>query len=106
MKTLATPDNFSARKQTIARHFANASDYDQQANIQQQVCQYLLDNLAHTKHDSILEVGAGTGQMTRLLAAHIQSQHWLILTIWSVLLVKPLPQWVLILCAMILSNNG
>ena len=78
MKTLATPDNFSARKQTIARHFANASDYDQQANIQQQVCQYLLDNLAHTKHDSVLEVGAGTGQMTRLLAAHIQSQHWLI----------------------------
>ena len=78
MKTLATPDNFSTRKQTIARHFANASDYDQHANVQQQVCQYLIDKLTHTEHDSVLEVGAGTGQMTRLLAAHIQSQYWLI----------------------------
>ncbi len=78
MKTLTTPDNFSTRKQTIARHFANASDYDQHAYVQQQVCQYLIDKLTHTEHDSVLEVGAGTGQMTRLLAAHIQSQYWLI----------------------------
>ena len=78
MQMLATADNFSARKKTIARHFASASDYDQHANIQQQVCQYLLTNIAHVQQDSVLEIGAGTGQMTRLLAAHMQSQHWLI----------------------------
>jgi len=78
MKTLDIPDDISARKQIIARHFASASDYDQHANIQQKVCQYLLANIAKTKQSSILEVGAGTGQMTRLLAEHIQSQHWVI----------------------------
>ena len=78
MQILATDDNFSARKQTIARHFASASDYDQHASIQQTVCQYLLANIAYMQQDSVLEVGAGTGQMTRLLAAHVQSQRWLI----------------------------
>ena len=78
MTTFDTPDDLSTRKQTIARHFASASDYDQHANIQQQVCQYLLANIAQAKQSSILEVGAGTGQMTRLLAEYIQSQHWLI----------------------------
>lgn len=78
MKTLATSSNFSARKQTIARHFANANDYDQHANIQQQVCHYLLASITHAQQDSVLEIGAGTGQMTRLLAAHIRSQQWLI----------------------------
>ena len=78
MTTFDTADDLSVRKQTIARHFANASDYDQHANVQQIVCQYLLDSIAHTKQSSVLEVGAGTGQMTRLLADHIQSQYWLI----------------------------
>jgi len=78
MTTFDTADDLSVRKQTIARHFANASDYDQHASIQQTVCQYLLDSIAHTKQSSVLEVGAGTGQMTRLLADHIQSEYWLI----------------------------
>jgi len=78
MKTFGTPDNLSIRKQIIARHFASASDYDQHANIQQIVCQYLLDNIAHNKQSSVLEIGAGTGQMTRRLAEKIQSHHWLI----------------------------
>ena len=78
MQILATANNFSARKQTIARHFAGASDYDQHAHIQQQACHYLLANIAYIQQDSVLEVGAGTGQMTRLLAAHVHSQCWLI----------------------------
>lgn len=78
MKAPAMPDTFSARKQTIARNFATADDYDQHAKIQQQVCHDLLNNIAHTQQKSVLEIGAGTGQMTRLLAANIQSQHWMI----------------------------
>ncbi len=78
MKAPAMPDTFSTRKQTIARHFATAGDYDQHAKIQQQVCYELLNNIAHTQQKSVLEIGAGTGQMTRLLAANIQSQHWVI----------------------------
>ena len=78
MTTLPKSHNFSARKKTIARHFATANDYEQHANIQLQVCHYLLASIVNTKQDSVLEIGAGTGQMTRLLAAHIQSEHWLI----------------------------
>lgn len=78
MKNSTIPDTFSSRKKTIARHFATASDYDQHAKIQQQVCHHLLNNITHTQQKSVLEIGAGTGQMTRLLAANIQSQHWFI----------------------------
>ena len=78
MKAPTLPDTSSARKQAIARHFATADDYDQHAHIQAQVCHHLLDNIAHTEQKSVLEIGAGTGQMTRLLAANIQSQHWII----------------------------
>ncbi|WP_350561651.1 methyltransferase domain-containing protein [Psychrobacter sp. CAL346-MNA-CIBAN-0220] len=78
MKHKAAPYGLSVRKQTIARHFAHASDYDQHANIQQQVCQQLLENIAYAQQNSVLEIGAGTGQMTRLLAAHLQSKRWLI----------------------------
>lgn len=70
--------NLSVRKQNIARHFSQASDYEQHADIQQQVCQLLLANIINNKQDSVLEVGAGTGQMTRLLAAQVQSTHWVI----------------------------
>lgn len=78
MKAPAISDAFSTRKKTIARHFATADDYDQHAKIQQQVCYDLLENITRTQQKSVLEIGAGTGQMTRLLAANIQSQHWLI----------------------------
>ena len=78
MKAPAISDALSTRKKTIARHFATADDYDQHAKIQQQVCHDLLENITRTQQKSVLEIGAGTGQMTRLLAANIQSQHWLI----------------------------
>jgi len=78
MKTLTTLSSLTSRKQTIAQHFANANDYDQHASIQRQVCQTLLSSIADTKQDSILEVGAGTGQLTRLMAMQIDSQQWII----------------------------
>ena len=78
MKPPTTPDILSTRKQTIARHFATASDYDQHAHIQAQICQHLLALIACTKQDSVFEIGAGTGQMTRLLSESVQSQHWFI----------------------------
>ena len=78
MKNSEPYHGLSSRKQSIARHFAHASDYDQYAAIQQQVCQLLLESIAHNSQSSVLEVGAGTGQMTRLLAENIQSKQWLI----------------------------
>lgn len=74
----AAPCGLSVRKQTIARHFARASNYDKHANIQQQVCQLLLTNIQHQIQNSVLEIGAGTGQMTRLLATDIKSNYWVI----------------------------
>jgi malonyl-CoA O-methyltransferase len=70
--------DLSTRKQNIARHFAQANDYDQHANIQQHICQYLLTCVAQPYQDSVLEVGAGTGQLTQLLAATLQSKRWII----------------------------
>lgn len=77
MKDFTAP-LYSRRKQTIARHFAHARDYDEHASIQQQVCQSLLARIARTQQDSVLEIGAGSGQLTRLITAAIQSRHWLI----------------------------
>ena len=78
MKTLTIPPSLTSRKQTIAQHFANANDYDQHASIQLQVCQSLLSSIADTKQNSILEVGAGTGQLTRLMAMQVDSSQWTI----------------------------
>lgn len=74
----AAPCGLSVRKQTIARHFARASDYERHADVQQQVCQLLLKKIAHHNQESVLEIGAGSGQLTRLLAEKIQSKKWLI----------------------------
>ena len=71
-----TTSELSARKQTIARHFSQASQYDKHAYIQQQVCQHLLMAIDNTNQDSVLEVGAGTGQLTQLLAKYVQSERW------------------------------
>lgn len=71
-----TTSELSARKQTIARHFSQASQYDKHAHIQQQVCQHLLMAIDNTNQDSVLEVGAGTGQLTQLLATYVQSERW------------------------------
>ena len=78
MKNNVHPADLSSRKQRIAQHFAQATRYDHHANIQQLVCNLLLAKIAYSHHDSVLEIGAGTGQMTRLLAENIQSDHWII----------------------------
>lgn len=78
MENAPKPHHLSARKQTIARHFAQANTYDQHAYIQQHVCQNLLTRIAHQSQDSVLEVGAGTGQMTQLLATTLRSKRWII----------------------------
>ena len=66
----------SPRKKTIARHFSHAADYEQHANIQRQICQHLIARVAQPQQQRVLEVGAGTGQLTALLAAHIHSDDW------------------------------
>lgn len=78
MKNINFSNGLSSRKQSIARHFSQANDYDKHASIQRQVCQLLLANIANQQQDSVVEVGAGSGQMTRLLANSIQSNEWTI----------------------------
>lgn len=73
-----TASKLSTRKQAIARHFSQASQYDNHAHIQQQVCAELISRITRKQHDSVLEVGAGTGQLTQLLAAYVKSARWVI----------------------------
>jgi malonyl-CoA O-methyltransferase len=68
----------TARKQLIAQRFSLAQSYDDHAFIQQEVCEQLVALLLNTHHASILEIGAGSGQLTRLLAQTLQSERWLI----------------------------
>ena len=76
MKYPVTAATLSTRKQAIARHFAHASQYDNHAHIQQQACDQLIRRITHKQHDSVLEVGAGTGQLTQLLAEQVKSARW------------------------------
>lgn len=59
------------RKQAIAQHFAGAVTYDCHAIIQHDICKLLIDKMAATHHSKTLEIGAGTGQLTKLLAQHL-----------------------------------
>ena len=76
MEYPVTASKLSTRKQAIARHFAHASQYDNYAHIQQHVCDQLIHRIARQQHDSVLEVGAGTGQLTQRLAAQVKSARW------------------------------
>ena len=64
----------SQRKQRIAQHFAHATHYEQHAHIQQQVCQQLLTLISNHAPKRILEVGAGGGQLTRLLTTQLTTR--------------------------------
>jgi malonyl-CoA O-methyltransferase len=68
----------TARKQLIAQRFSLAQSYDEHAFIQQEVCERLVALVLNPHHASILEIGAGSGQLTRLLAQTLQSKNWLI----------------------------
>lgn len=68
----------TGRKQLIAQRFSQAQSYDEHAFIQQEVCEQLIALVLNPRHESILEIGAGSGQLTRLLAQAIQCRHWTI----------------------------
>lgn len=74
---LTISPHLSARKRLIAQRFEGAQPYyDQQATFQREVCQSLSKLIEDPIQTSVLEVGAGSGQLTELLAKNIQSTHW------------------------------
>ena len=68
----------SPRKRLIATRFARAQHYDKHAAIQKEICQRLTVLIMMPKQQSVLEIGAGSGQLTRMLAQSIQSERWII----------------------------
>lgn len=68
----------TARKQLIAQRFSLAQSYDDHAFIQQEVCEQLVALVLNPHQASVLEIGAGSGQLTRLMVQTLHSEHWLI----------------------------
>lgn len=62
-------------KQTIADHFGSATDYNTHATVQKQVCELLLSKIKHHEQTSVLEIGAGSGQLTQLLANQLHANQ-------------------------------
>ncbi|MDO5651579.1 MAG: malonyl-ACP O-methyltransferase BioC [Moraxella sp.] len=67
-------------KQRIGEHFAKAlTSYEQHALAQKRInrhlCQMLTDS-GQGQFRAVLEIGCGTGDLTRLLAHHYQIQAW------------------------------
>lgn len=62
------------RKQAIAHNFASAVDYNRHATVQHKICELLIEQIAKANHAKILEIGAGTGQLTKLLADKIAAK--------------------------------
>lgn len=60
-----------SRKKTIAQNFANAINYDRHAIIQHKICKLLIEQIACRNQSRLLEIGAGTGQLTKLLAQNV-----------------------------------
>lgn len=67
-------------KQRVAHCFSQAlTTYDQQAFAQQQINEYLVALLVKQgklDFSDVLEIGCGTGQLTSLLAQHLNIAHW------------------------------
>ncbi|WP_373742143.1 malonyl-ACP O-methyltransferase BioC [Neisseria sp.] len=69
----------AVNKARIAHRFAAAAgSYEQHADAQKQIHQHLLSLLLErgTAFGKILEIGCGTGLLTRLLAEHVRAEHW------------------------------
>lgn len=66
----------SARKQKISNHFAKANNYNKHALVQGQICKLLVKKIANKQQTSVLEVGAGTGQLTELLIQNVKADNW------------------------------
>lgn len=67
-------------KARIRQRFSAAlADYDRQAAVQKQISRQLCDLLRATDRQvftHILEIGCGTGNLTRLLAYHFSAEQW------------------------------
>jgi malonyl-CoA O-methyltransferase len=64
----------SAHKRDVARAFGRAASYDSNADVQREVAEALASRIADSPlpaHPAILEIGCGTGFLTRALAARI-----------------------------------
>lgn len=76
------PPHQVVTKPFIAQRFAKAEiSYDQYATAQQQICQQLLVLLQQQpqrQFNRILEIGCGTGKLTRSLFNTIQAQQWVV----------------------------
>ncbi len=64
------------RKQTISKHFSQATDYNQYATVQAQVCDLLITKICQYQQANILEIGAGLGQLTQRLKKQINAENW------------------------------
>lgn len=69
--TQAISHSQNLRKQAIAQHFASAFNYDYHATIQHEICEQLIEQILEAEQFKILEIGAGTGQLTKLLAQNV-----------------------------------
>ncbi len=72
--TQAISHSQNLRKQAIAQHFASAFNYDHHATIQREICEQLIEQILEAEQFKILEIGAGTGQLTKLLADQVRNK--------------------------------
>jgi len=71
----------TGRHEKIARAFATARDYDGQADVQRQVAEALADRIAALDLPDaprVLEIGCGTGFLTKALKARGLGGSWLV----------------------------
>jgi malonyl-CoA O-methyltransferase len=69
------------RKAAVARAFGAADDYDRHAGVQRRVAASLVERIAASPlppRPDVLDVGAGTGFMTALLAPRLPGARWVI----------------------------
>jgi len=70
-----------SRKAAIARAFGAARDYDRHAGVQRRVAASLAERIAGAPlcdQPRVLDVGAGTGFMTALLAPRLAGARWVV----------------------------